>query len=834
MFLDISALVLILWSALLASSQVFGHPSTAIKKHSMTNLSFDVTRFGAVGNGKTYDTRSAWKAACSKETNNVKITVPEGKTFLVRAVKFEGPCKSSSITFEILGRIVAPPRSAWRKKTTDDWLYFNLVDGLIIDGSGQGQIDGVGLTWWKHVKLNKKTKGKRDSRPTAMRFSKCNGLQLRGLKFINSQGSHIAINACNKTSISKLDISAPQKSPNTDGIDISSSNDLHIHDCVIATGDDCIAINGGTSDIDIANISCGPGHGISIGSLGKKGHHDEVERINITNCSFNRTQNGVRIKTWQGGAGFAKNIIFSNITFIKANNPVIIDQFYCPHSKCNIKKSAVQVSNVRFSGLKGTSSCQNATINLSCSSTVPCKNIILEDVNIKSANPLNNSTSAYCINAHGLAHKSNPVVNCLTSVFLPYFSILLLALLELSVIGRARETPIWAYSNGPISSLRRSPSSSPESAVDVTHFGAVGDGKTDDSNAFKLAWEAACREVHSDSAKVTVPFGKTFLLSPISFQGPCNSSSLTFEILGTIVAPPKEEWKIKTVLEWLMFQGVDRLRVIGNGQGIIDGQGATWWDDVNSARPTALLFSSCNHLEISGLKHINSQKFHLSMKKCDNANISKLQMIAPSTSPNTDGIDVGDSTNVTITNCIMETGDDCIAIKPGSSNINISDIACGPGHGISIGSLEKNNQVEGISVSNCTFNGTQNGIRIKTYQGGSGFARNIKFTQINFKDTYNPVVIDQFYCPHSTCPIQTSAVKVSNVTFQGLRGTTPSKDTSVNLRCSDTVPCTNILLDDLHILSNDTQEKTMSSCNNAYGVATNAFSPSVNCLLSEH
>ncbi|GFP88991.1 probable polygalacturonase at3g15720, partial [Phtheirospermum japonicum] len=347
--------------------------------------------------------------------------------------------------------------------------------------------------------------------------------------------------------------------------------------------------------------------------------------------------------------------------------------------------------------------------------------------------------------------------------------------------------------------------------------------------AFKLAWKAACREAYSDNAKVTVPFGKTFLVSPIVFQGPCSCYNITFEILGSIVAPPKEAWKIKNVAGWLRFQGVDRLAVIGNGQGIIDGQGATWWDD-------ALLFSHCNHLQVNGLKHINSQKFHVSLSNCDNSVISRLHMIAPSKSPNTDGIDIGDSTNVSITNCTMETGDDCIAIKPGSSNVAISEIACGPGHGISIGSLGAGgtrDQVEGISVSNCTFNRTQNGIRIKTWQGGSGFVRNIKFMQINFTATDNPVVIDQFYCPHSICANQTSAVKVSNVTFQGLRGTSPSKITAVNLRCSDTVPCTHIVLDDLHILSTDAQEPTMSYCNNAYGIANNTYSPPVNCLLSE-
>ncbi|GFP88989.1 probable polygalacturonase at3g15720, partial [Phtheirospermum japonicum] len=253
----------------------------------------------------------------------------------------------------------------------------------------------------------------------------------------------------------------------------------------------------------------------------------------------------------------------------------------------------------------------------------------------------------------------------------------------------------------------------------------------------------------------------------------------------------------------------------------------------------ALLFSYCNHLKINGLKHINSQRFHVSLRNCNNANISRLHMMAPSTSPNTDGIDISYSTNVVITNCTIETGDDCIAIKKGSSNVKISDIACGPGHGISIGSLGAggtHDQVEGISVSNCTFNRTQNGVRIKTWQGGSGFARNIIFSQINFTAVDNPVIIDQFYCPHMICANQTSAVEVSNVTFRGLRGTYSSKEAAVNLRCSDTVPCTHIVLDDLHIESTDAQKtKAVESyCNNAYGVANNTYSPRVDCLLKEH
>ncbi|KAK6125178.1 hypothetical protein DH2020_041079 [Rehmannia glutinosa] len=116
--------------------------------------------------------------------------------------------------------------------------------------------------------------------------------------------------------------------------------------------------------------------------------------------------------TTHRGSGFARNITFSNINFIAANNPVIIDQYYCPHKKCSNKTSAVEVSDVRYYGLHGTSICKNATINLSCSKTVPCNNIILDDVDIESANP-NNSITANCINAHGQAHTLNPIVNCL-------------------------------------------------------------------------------------------------------------------------------------------------------------------------------------------------------------------------------------------------------------------------------------------------------------------------------------------------------------------------------------------------------------------------------------
>lgn len=130
-------------------------------------------------------------------------------------------------------------------------------------------------------------------------------------------------------------ISAPGTSPNTDGIDIGYSTNIHIVDSNIGTRDDCIALVGGTQSINISGVTCGPGHGISIGSLGKSPIGDVVKDINVKNCTFINTQNGVRIKTWPSSVtGVASNITFEDITMIKAGNPIIIDQHYCPASYC--------------------------------------------------------------------------------------------------------------------------------------------------------------------------------------------------------------------------------------------------------------------------------------------------------------------------------------------------------------------------------------------------------------------------------------------------------------------------------------------------------------------
>lgn len=137
--------------------------------------------------------------------------------------------------------------------------------------------------------------------------------------------------------------------------------------------------------------------------------------------------------------------------------------------------------------------------------------------------------------------------------------------------------------------------------------------------------------------------------------------------------------------------------------------------------------------------------------------LDSIRISAPGDSPNTDGIHIADSTNIQVSNSVIGTGDDCISIGPGCTNLTISNVLCGPGHGISIGSLGKNaneKDVSGLTVRKCTFTGTTNGLRIKTWPSSPSrlMATGFVFEDIIMNNVYNPIIIDQNYCPYANCP----------------------------------------------------------------------------------
>ncbi|GLT98560.1 hypothetical protein SLE2022_160600 [Rubroshorea leprosula] len=369
---------------------------------------FDVTKYGATGDGKSDDSQAfikAWKDVCGSTSKNPTLIIPEGKTYLLNPIKFEGPCKSA-VAVQIGGNIVAPSNSepVWKETQSKRWIAFSNVKGLEV--SAKGKLDARGADWWRTCPDMKGC-----NRPTTLEFGGCSSFRVHGLTSVNSGRNHISISGCNQGTLSSITLIAPNESPNTDGFNIASSANIEILDSNIGTGDDCIAINNYSSYINITGVACGPGHGISVGSLGINGEEAKVEEIHVKNCSFTGTDNGARIKTWQGGKGYASKISFEEIEVTNSSNPIIIDQYYCPHSVCDNQTSAVTISDVTFRGIRGTVRGENA-INLHCSEKVACTNILVEDINLNSLVPDKKAYSS-CTNAYGRSSRSTPPIECL-------------------------------------------------------------------------------------------------------------------------------------------------------------------------------------------------------------------------------------------------------------------------------------------------------------------------------------------------------------------------------------------------------------------------------------
>ncbi|PWA41800.1 pectin lyase-like superfamily protein [Artemisia annua] len=116
---------------------------------------------------------------------------------------------------------------------------------------------------------------------------------------MNGQQCEMTFTTCDGVKASRLSISAPASSPNTDGIHISESTDVEVKEATVRTSDDCISIVSNSSKVTVTRIACGPGHGISIESLGKAGTCDQVYDVSVHEAFLSNTENGLSIKIWQ-------------------------------------------------------------------------------------------------------------------------------------------------------------------------------------------------------------------------------------------------------------------------------------------------------------------------------------------------------------------------------------------------------------------------------------------------------------------------------------------------------------------------------------------------------
>ncbi|KAK4763014.1 hypothetical protein SAY86_008782 [Trapa natans] len=399
---------------------------------------FNVMDFGAQGDGSSDDTKAfqdAWAAACKVEASTV--LVPQGYEFLVGPISFSGPYCQADITFHLDGKIYAPTEADVWGGGLLWWIEFSKLKGIIIQGSGT--IDGRGSVWWDQAPYDDPidddeelavpssdtvegdstlpVRGEMSSsmpriKPTALRFYGSFNVTVTGITIQNSPQCHLKFDNCVGVLVHDMVISSPGDSPNTDGIHLQNSKDVLIHSSDLACGDDCISIQTGCSNVYVHNVNCGPGHGISIGSLGRDNTKACVSNITVRDVNMYNTMNGVRIKTWQGGSGSVQGVMFSNIQVSEVEQPIVIDQFYCDKSSCKNQSSAVALSGITYERIRGTYTVK--PVHFACSDNMPCVDVTLTAIELMPLQERYHLYDPFCWQTFGLLSTPTvPPIPCL-------------------------------------------------------------------------------------------------------------------------------------------------------------------------------------------------------------------------------------------------------------------------------------------------------------------------------------------------------------------------------------------------------------------------------------
>lgn len=315
------------------------------------SICLNVKRFNAQGDGKSDDTL-AIQAAIMACPLKGRVFIPKGtyrvKTIFLKSdltLEFE---KGARLLYEVTpmtGAILPGYTSnqdheeyylgSWEGNPLDT--FTALIQGINVSNVkiiGEGILDGNQESdWWQYPKV------KRGAwRPRLFQLINCQFVTVQGMTFTNSPSWTIHPLWSNDLIFADLKVMNPKESPNTDGLDPESCENVLIVGVYFSVGDDCIAIKSGkiylgrrlkktSKNICIRNCSMNFGHGaVVIGSEMAGG----VKNLLVERCWFNQTDRGLRIKTRRGRGQTAiiENVIFKTIKMTKVSSPLVINSFY--------------------------------------------------------------------------------------------------------------------------------------------------------------------------------------------------------------------------------------------------------------------------------------------------------------------------------------------------------------------------------------------------------------------------------------------------------------------------------------------------------------------------
>lgn len=363
-----------------------------------------------------------------------------------------------------------------------------------------------------------------------------------------------------------------------------------------------------------------------------------------------------------------------------------------------------------------------------------------------------------------------------------------------------------------------------ETGFDVRDSGAKGDGITDDTMAVQAALDACGK---AGGGTVKLPKG-TYYCKPLTIR---TKTSLLIEAGAILLATTNQSDYLKVPGDWLkarsgsdfvpFLSGKDLENVTIAGSGTIDGNGAVWWEAAEEARrkvsgytlprPNLIVLTRANNLVVRDLTIQNSPKFHFVPTECDDVLFTNVTILAPERAANTDAIDPSVCRRVTITKCLIDVGDDNVAVKSGkrldgrefaADGLTITDCTFKHGHGVSIGS-ETVGGVKDVVVRNCTFEDTDNGLRIKSDRKRGGTVENLLYENITMKNVRGAITITSYYpripATDEAQPVTATTPKYKNITIRNLTATS-SKSAGVIVGLPESL-IENVLLENVTIVA---------------------------------
>jgi hypothetical protein len=409
-------------------------PATA-KRPAVAHAFYNVLDFGAIGDGKTLCTSAIQKAVdtCASAGGG-NVIVPAGR-YLTGPIFLK-----SDLHVEVLAGATllfttdfdSVPGVDGRWEGVDGKVYASLFTGHNLDNvsiTGRGTLDGQGESWWKAFRILREMRKKlgideqrevanppssplRWGRPRMINLYRSRNVLISGLNLVNSPSWNVHPVLCQNVCVDGVTITAPADSPNTDGIDPDSCQQVRIANCYISVGDDCIIIKSGyryqaqgtpSEDIAVTNCVFGTGHaGVGIGSETAGG----VRNVTISNCVCDGTDRGLRFKTARGRGNVVENVRASNFVMRNVGEAVSVTMFYTrgdTHLPQPVSESTPIFRELHFSEIIATGVKRAALIE--GLPEMPIQGISLSDVMVDDA-----ATGVTCTNAIG-AVFDNVVVN---------------------------------------------------------------------------------------------------------------------------------------------------------------------------------------------------------------------------------------------------------------------------------------------------------------------------------------------------------------------------------------------------------------------------------------